>query len=204
MELKTQKGYLVLADISGYTFFLANTELEHANIALSYLLETIIEQMGSVLTISKLQGDAVCAFVEDSKLADGERMIQLIDQTYLAFREKAKSLHQGATCDCRACKAIPSLDLKFIVHHGDFIIQQVAGIQDLLGSDVNLAHRLLKNRVVETTGWQGYALFSQQGLESIHADKKGFVQQSETYEHLGVVETYVVDLHARYAAMKAS
>ena len=204
MELKTQKGYLVLADISGYTFFLANTELEHANIALSYLLETIIEQMGSVLTISKLQGDAVCAFVEDGKLADGERMIQLIDQTYLAFREKAKSLFQGATCDCRACKAIPSLDLKFIVHHGDFIIQQVAGIQDLLGSDVNLAHRLLKNRVVETTGWQGYALFSQQGLESIHADKKGFVQQSETYEHLGVVETYVVDLHARYAAMKAS
>ena len=204
MELKTQKGYLVLADISGYTFFLANTELEHANIALSYLLETIIEQMGSVLTISKLQGDAVCAFIEDGKLADGERMIQLIDQTYLAFREKAKSLHQGATCDCRACKAIPSLDLKFIVHHGDFIIQQVAGIQDLLGSDVNLAHRLLKNRVVETTGWQGYALFSQQGLESIHADKKGFVQQSETYEHLGVVETYVVDLHARYAAMKAS
>jgi len=37
---------LVLADISGYTFFLANTELEHANIAISHLLEAIVKKWG--------------------------------------------------------------------------------------------------------------------------------------------------------------
>ncbi len=54
-----------------------------------------------------------------------------------------------STCPCKACQAIPTLDLKFMVHHGDFIIQQVAGIKDLLGTDVNLIHRLAKNHVSE-------------------------------------------------------
>jgi len=204
MESKTQKGYLVLADISGYTFFLANTELEHANIAISHLLEAIVEKMGSTLTISKLEGDAVFAYLEESQLLSGESLLALIDQTYFAFRDQAETLHQGATCPCRACAAIPTLDLKFMVHHGDYIIQQVAGIKDLLGSDVNLVHRLLKNKVAESTGWRGYALFTLQGLERIQVDKKAFIQQSESYEHLGEVETYVMDMHARYKTLKAS
>ncbi len=203
MESKAQKGYLVLADISGYTFFLAKTELEHAHIALSYLLEAMVGKMGSALTIAKLEGDAVFAYGEESKLPNGESLLALIDQTYLAFRDQAETLHKGTTCPCMACQAILTLDLKFMVHYGDFIIQQVAGIKDLLGLDVNLVHRLLKNSVAESTGWRGYALVTLQGLEHIQADKKAFVRQSESYEHLGEVETYVMDMHVRYKTMKA-
>ena len=201
MESQTHKGYLLLADISGYTFFLASTELEHANIAISILLEIIVEQLGSALTISKLEGDAVFAYIEESKLPDGRLLLELIDQTYLRFRDRAQKLYQGATCPCKACRAIPTLDLKFIVHRGDFMIQQVAGIKDILGSDVTLVHRLLKNGVVESTGWNSYILFTRQGLERIQVDKKAFVQQKESYEHLGEVETYVMDMHARYKMM---
>jgi len=204
MESKTQKGYLVLADISGYTFFLANTELEHANIAISYLLETIVEKMGAALTISKLEGDAIFAYLEEDKLPEGKFLLELIDEIYRAFREKAMALHEGTTCPCKACQTIPTLDLKFMVHHGDFIIQNVAGIKDLLGSDVNLVHRLTKNGVAQSTGWRGYALFTVQGLERIQADKQAFIRQSESYEHLGDVETYVMDMHPRYEKMKPS
>src|SRR5512134_185145 len=137
MERKTQTGYLVLADISGYTSFVAQTEIEHADIALSYLLETIVEKLSNVLIISKLEGDAVFAYVEDSKLQEGKSLLELIDNTYLAFRDRALTLFKGSTCPCRACQALPTLDLKFMVHHGEFIIQQVAGIKDLMGTDVN-------------------------------------------------------------------
>lgn len=202
-ESQTHHGYLVNADISGYTFFLANTELEHANIALSILLETIVEKMGAVLTISRLQGDAVCAYLDDAGLLDRAALPGLIDGTYRAFRNRAQELSRLATCPCRACKEIPSLDLKFIVHRGDFIIQKVAGIQDLLGSDVNLVHRLMKNHVTEATGWNGYALYTLPALEGIQAGPQDFLTQSETYEHLGQVQTYVLDLHQRYAAMKS-
>jgi len=40
--MSTQHGYLVLADISGYTSYLAGTELEHAHEVLTELLETIV------------------------------------------------------------------------------------------------------------------------------------------------------------------
>ena len=204
MERKTQTGYLVLADISGYTSYVAQTEIEHADLALSYLLETIVEKIGSLLVIGQLEGDAVFAYAEESRLQEGKSLLELIDQTYLAFREKALALYAGATCPCRACKALPTLDLKFMVHHGEFLLQRVAGITHLLGTDVNLIHRLAKNRVTESTGWKGYALFTNQGLEHMQTDKASFVQQTESYEHLGEVETYVRDMHPRYEAMKAS
>ena len=88
--------------------------------------------------------------------------------------------------------------------HGDFIIRQVAGVQHLLGTDVNLIHRLSKNHVSESTGWRGYALFTGQGLERMQSGKESFIQQNESYEHLGEVETYVRDMHVRYEEMKAS
>ena len=204
MERKTQTGYLMLADISGYTSFVAQTEIEHADMALSFLLETIIEKLSNLLTISKLEGDAVFAYVEESKLEEAKSLLELIDQTYLAFRDKALALYAGATCPCRACRALPTLDLKFMVHHGEFIIQQVAGIRDLLGTDVNLLHRLAKNSVSEATGWKGYALFTEQGLEHMQTEKDSFLQQTESYEHLGDVETYIMDMHRRYEKMKSS
>lgn len=204
MERKAQTGYLMLADISGYTSFVAKTEIEHADLALSYLLETLVEQLSSLLSICQLEGDAVFAYVEDSKLPEAESLLRLIDQTYLAFRDKALSLHAGATCPCRACQALPTLDLKFMLHHGEFMIRDLAGTRSLLGTDVNLIHRLAKNQVTESTGWKGYALFTNQGLMRLQADKSSFLQQTESYEHLGDVETYIMDMHARYEAMKKS
>jgi hypothetical protein len=203
MELRTQRGFLVLADISGYTFFLANTELEHADKAISILLECIVGRLSNMLTISKLEGDAVFAYIEESRLPGGTGLLELIDRTYLGFRKEAEVLFSKAACPCKACRAIPKLDLKFIVHHGDFIIQQVAGIKDLLGTDVNLVHKLLKNHVMERTGWNGYALFTNQALKHLQIDQQSFIVQKESYEHLGEVETQVTDMHIRYQKMSA-
>ena len=204
MERKMQTGYLVLADISGYTSFVAQTEIEHAGMALSFLLETIVEQLASRLTISKLEGDAVFAYIEESGLEDCNSLLELIDHTYLAFRDKALALYSQATCPCKACRALPTLDLKFVLHHGDFVLQQVAGIQDLLGTDVNLIHRLLKNGVSESTGWKGYAIFTDQVLEHMQCSKDNYFKRCETYEHLGDVYIYCMDMHARYKEMKTS
>jgi hypothetical protein len=202
MERKTQTGYLVLADISGYTSFVARTEIEHAENVISPLLETIIDKLGDVLTFVKLEGDAVFAYVPEDKISSCGVMLELIDNTYLIFRDSANTMYENATCPCKACKAIPMLDLKFFVHHGEYVIQKVAGTMDLLGNDVTLIHRLAKNHVTESTGWNGYVLFTGHCLERMQEDKKSFIQQAESYEHLGYVETYVMDMHVRYEEMK--
>ena len=198
----TQHGYLVIADISGYTSFVAKTELEHSHEILAELLELLVEKFKPLMTISKLEGDAVFAYVPDEQMPNCNAMLELLDNTYVIFRDSAKDLHEQATCPCRACRAIPTLDLKFFVHHGEYIIQQVAGIKDLMGNDVTLIHRLAKNRVTESTGWNGYVLFTGNCLERMQADKKPFIQQAETYEHLGDVETFVMNMHVRYEEMK--
>lgn len=202
MERKTQSGYLVLADISGYTSFVAKTEIEHADVVISAMLETIIEKLSGPLTIVKLEGDAVFAYGPDGEVSSCEAMLELLDGTYRIFRDSANSMYEGATCPCKACKAIPMLDLKFFVHHGEYVVQKVAGIVDLMGNDVTLIHRLAKNRVTESTGWNGYVLFTGNCLANMQADRKPFIQQAETYEHLGEIETYVMDMHARYHEIK--
>ncbi|HMZ08639.1 MAG TPA: DUF2652 domain-containing protein [Anaerolineales bacterium] len=202
MERKTQKGYLLLADISGYTSFVARTEIEHAEKAISILLEAVIEKLANLFTIAKLEGDAVFAYLPEDQLASCNTLFDLIDNTYSTFRDSAYALQNRATCPCKACQAILSLDIKFLVHHGEYILQHVAGIRDLLGSDVTLIHRLAKNSVSESMGWHGYILLTDQSLECMQASKKPFIVQSETYEHLGDVQTYIMDLHSRYDEMK--
>ena len=202
MDQKTQHGYMLIADISGYTSFLAGTELEHAQDILTALMETIITKFQSRLTVSKIEGDAVFAYVLETDLPRGETLLELIESTYLAFRDHVDAAYRNTSCRCKACSAIPTLDLKFVVHHGDFIVQHIAGIRELVGSDVNLVHRLLKNHVFEATGWKAYTLFTNRALESMNLRPECLQKQMESYEHLGEVEAYAMDMHQRYKELK--
>src|SRR5579859_4269768 len=59
--MPTQSGHLVLADISGYTSFVADTELEHSREILNELLETIVRCLAEHLAIGQIEGDAIFA-----------------------------------------------------------------------------------------------------------------------------------------------
>lgn len=198
MSAVTQHGYLVIADISGYTSFLAGTELEHSQEILADLLTTICEKIESVLTLHKLEGDAVFAYIPESKITRGETILELMESTYVTFRDKQLSMKRATTCPCNACRNIPTLDLKFIAHHGDYVIQQVRDIREMVGTDVNLVHRLLKNHVAESTGWRAYMLITERCLDHLNLNLENVHEQIEEYEHLGEVKTYNIDLHQRY------
>ncbi len=198
MSTMTQHGYLVLADISGYTSFVAKTELEHSHEIITELLELLVEKFKSLMVISKLEGDAVFAYVDESKVTRGETLIEFMESMYVAFRDRLISMRRKTTCTCSACQNIPTLDLKFIAHHGDYIIQNVSNIRELLGSDVNLLHRLSKNHVSESVGWRAYMMLTESCLDHLSLRLEGAHVQLEEYEHLGEVKTFNVDLRERY------
>jgi hypothetical protein len=198
MNQETQHGYLVLADISGYTSYLAGVELTHARDILTELLNLIVEHFKPFLSIVKLEGDAVFAHVPKTKIVRDETLLELLESTYLSFRDRVESIRRRTTCQCNACRAIPTLDLKFILNFGEYMPQNVSGITELVGSDVNLTHRLLKNHVGEVTGWRAYALFTEMGLKQLNVKLENLHEQVESYEHLGEVKTYSLDLRARY------
>jgi len=201
MDGKTQHGYLVIADISGFTSYLAKVELEHAHEILTDLLETIVKEFKTLLTVSKLEGDAVFAYVPESNILSGESILELIENTYVSFRRQRETSRRNTTCTCKACMSIPTLDLKFFIHHGDFIVQEVSGIRELVGSDVNLIHRLMKNHVTENTGWNAYMLFTNRAIQCLGVHFNDIHEQFESYEHLGEIQIYCIDLHERYKAI---
>jgi hypothetical protein len=204
MNQETQHGYLVLADISGYTSYLAGVELTHARDILTELLNLIVEHFKPFLAIVKLEGDAVFAHVPKRKIVRDETLLELFESTYFAFRDRVEGILRRTTCQCNACKAIPTLDLKFILHFGEYVLQNVYRITELVGSDVNLTHRLLKNHVSEATDWKAYALFTEAGLKRLNVKMENLREQVESYEHLGEVKIYSLDLHTRYQELLES
>src|SRR6187402_553403 len=103
MSTVTQHGYFVIADISGYTSFVANTELEHSHEILTELLELLVGKFETLMTISKLEGDAIFAYVDEGKVMRGDTLIEFIESAYLAFRDRQISMRRKTTCTCMAC-----------------------------------------------------------------------------------------------------
>lgn len=198
-------GTLLLADISGYTGFLGAVADAHRDIILeaeqppaaygvvSHLLDTIVTAIGPAFRLAKLEGDAVFA-VAEGDVPHGEPLLDTVRGWYRAFQAGLASARDAWTCSCEACVRIGELDLKFIVHHGSWIAQSIVGQEELLGPDVNLAHRLLKNHVRELTGARAYALFSRAAVDALGVPVNGLAAGSERYDDPLVVETRVLPL----------
>ena len=146
--------------ISGYTGYLADVELDHAQDILADLIGAVVTALRPNFRLAKLEGDAAFTFAT-AETIDGSMLLDTIERCYFGFRRRRRDVRQATSCECNACARIPDLDLKFVVHHGAAIRQKVAGRQELLGSDVIVVHRLLKNEVVEKLGIDAYALISQ-------------------------------------------
>ena len=94
-----------------------------------------------------------------------------------------------------ACANLGTLDLKFIVHHGEFLIQNIGANQELVGSEVIVAHRLAKNTVTATTGIRAYAVYTDSAVDALGlthlADE--WIPHREVYDS-GEVEGWVTDM----------
>jgi len=198
MESGISRGYLVLVDITGFTSFVATSELDHSKAILGEIFNLILRRFTPRLTLAEIEGDAVFAFAPEHQLPRGETLLEIIEATYVDFRDKQRSMTRMATCTCTACQMTGQLDLKFITHYGDFVLQDVAGKQKPLGSSVNLLHRLAKNKLGEVTGWRGYALFTDASLIRMDVHPLNVHAHTETYEHLGDVNAFSVNLADRY------
>jgi hypothetical protein len=194
---KTLEGYLLIADITGYTSYLSESELEHAQDTLTALLELLVENTRPPLIISRLAGDAVISYGLREGFFQGQTFIEKIEDTYVTFRQALERLVLNNTCQCNACANISSLDLKFFIHYGTFGIQRISDHNELVGSDINLLHRLLKNRVTEATGFRAYALYTEAAIRQLEVEDLGetMTLHSEAYEYLGEVQVLVQDMH---------
>ncbi len=141
---KPETACFLIADISGYTSFLAGVELDHAHDIIADLMDTVVRRLRPPFRLAKFEGDAAFFYAVADKL-DGSVLQDAIESAYFAYRKRLRNIKQASSCECKACSRMQGLDLKFVSHHGEFIKHRMAGREELAGRDVIVIHRLLKN-----------------------------------------------------------
>jgi hypothetical protein len=201
------EGPLFLADISGYTSFLQDVETAHRHDAfangaipeayglMSSLLDGIVEKIAPPFTLAKIEGDAVFAFATaDDQVPRREALLECVRTCYGEFETRRAQAGAIWTCTCDACARASSLDLKFILHAGKYVLQEIAGSRELSGPEVVMAHRLLKNRAAEVVGDGAYLLISAAAASSLEVPLTDAIPMTETYEHYAPIDTFALPL----------
>ncbi len=117
-----------------------------------------------------------------------------IDACYADFRGRLDAAHDVWSCQCDACMRIDALDLKFVLHAGRFVIHEIAGRPELVGPEVVMAHRLLKNEAAEVMGNGAYVLVTSPAASFLDVPNEGSVALVATYEHYPPIDTLVFPL----------
>jgi hypothetical protein len=201
-----QQGFLLIADITGYTRFLTASELEHAQGILDALFKSIFAEIKAPITLSNLQGDAALAYLPDANVPQRQFPLDAIERIYCSFANTLGAMRLNTTCTCNACRNMGELDLKFFLHHGIYATQVMAGRTELQGPEVIRLHRLMKNSVTKATGLKAYALVTQAAADAIGLPEffAGTIRHVEPSDELGDTVCYVYDLAPVFAQWRAA
>lgn len=200
-------GTFLLADISGYTGFLQGvTDAHHALLidaeeppaaygVMSSLLDAMLDAVAPPFRLVKFEGDALFAVASaDEMPLRGLDVVSCLRSCHDAFEHRLAEARHDWTCTCGACVRITELSLKFVLHHGAYFTQRIAGGEELAGPNVIVAHRLLKNHVRDIVGQRPYALLTDAVVAALEIPVDGMVETTESYDGLPPIPAHVLAL----------
>ena len=207
LQRTVAEGPLLIADISGYTSFLTDVEVAHRHDAfangnipeayglMSSLLDGIVAKVVPPFTLAKIEGDAVFVFAtREDAVPRGQSFLECVKACYAEFASRRAEAGAIWTCTCDACARASSLDLKFVLHAGRYVLQEIAGSRELSGPDVVMAHRLLKNGAAAVVGDGAYLLLTAAAVSWLGVPVAEAIPMSETYEHYPPIDTFALAL----------
>ncbi|WP_103071065.1 DUF2652 domain-containing protein [Aquimarina sediminis] len=174
---------LFIPDISGFTHFVQNTEIEHSQHVISEVLEVLVNANTQNLKLAEVEGDALF-FYKEKEVPSQEKLLAQIETMFTAFYSHLKLLEKNRICPCNACATAPNLQLKVVAHCGELQFITVQEKRKPFGQAVIEAHRLLKNSIAS----DNYALLSSDistviGLSSSYESKLyHFKKSKNTYD----------------------
>jgi hypothetical protein len=200
-----QGGTLLVADISGYTGFLHGVATAHHDLVasdeppiayslISDLLDAMVAKVAPRYRLVKFEGDALFAVSDAAAPARGAEVIDCLRACHAEFRSVLADAHDARDCSCGACLRLDRLDVKFVLHQGSWVVQRIAGGEELAGPDVIVTHRLLKNHARDVVGDRPYALVTDAAMSALEVPDTGMTGMVETYDDLPPVPVHVLAL----------
>ena len=180
-------GTFVLADIGGYTGFLTGVGIEHGKEITSHLLNSLLKCNRGRWKLANIEGD--CLFLYREGRQRPEELLEHVRILYEDFCDRTVDIAARASCPCGACSRTNELSLKFIVHAGEFATQKIGKREELIGPEIVVAHRLLKNGVAT----REYALLTSAYLDG-RTDSVSGDEGADQYDDVGNIEYIVSDL----------
>ena len=146
------RGLLFIPDISGFTKFITQTEIEHSRLIIQELLEVLINSNEIGLKISEIEGDAIL-FYRFGEPPTLDEVYGQVEKMFCEFHRRIIAYDHRRYCLCRACHSANDLTLKIISHYGEFTGYSVQNFNKLIGKDIIIAHQLLKNDINTHEYW---------------------------------------------------
>jgi hypothetical protein len=196
------RALLLIADIGGYTEYmrLHRFSLAHAQANIERLLVAVIDAVPR-LDLIEIEGDAAFLSTPPGEGDDSLAAKAATDAAvtmHRAFHTERQRMVALNMCTCGGCVQVGDLKLKCVAHVGEVAIQTIRDRKSLVGVDVILVHRLLKNAVPVPE----YVLLSEElysGGEAEIRDRASAVEQE--LEGLGPTRAYFVNLHETAGAI---
>lgn len=195
--MKTKPTLICIPDISGFTQFMSDTDIELSSIVIPSLLNKIIYANDIDLKVSEIEGDAVL-FYRTGDLPPFDILIKQCRKFYVKFYEQLKELKKKYKSHDDASKIPDILGLKIILHYSEAISAVPIGKNiKLMGEDVIVAHRLLKNDIKKNE----YLLLSNKLMDQYKNKviERNFgwgelIDGDEKYKHIGEVGYSYINL----------
>lgn len=198
MSTMENKGLIFIPDISGFTRFMHETEIEHGRHIIQELLETLVNANQIGLEISEIEGDAIL-FFKFGQAPELEALYRQVERMFCDFHKYLIAYDNRRFCQCKACVSAVNLTLKVVAHYGEFTTYQVKNFRKLIGKDIIVAHQLLKNEIDQHEYW----LVTQNLLKGQKPD--GFTDWMQWYPGSKTTETEQIPFqYTQIGPLKAS
>ncbi|MEP6596574.1 MAG: DUF2652 domain-containing protein [Ginsengibacter sp.] len=166
---------------------MTTTELSHSSHAINFLIEAILQAVGEEYEVSEIEGDAVL-LIKKGPAPSKKEILDMCLKIFNAFHFQRKWMQQHTICPCGACQAIINLTLKFVVHHGPLAEIKVGRFVKQSGTEMIVAHRLLKNSIDNHEYLLMTEKLSQQAADLPEAIEMEWNSAFEEYASIGKVE----------------
>ncbi|UCD68542.1 MAG: DUF2652 domain-containing protein [Betaproteobacteria bacterium] len=177
---------IFIPDISGYTEFVSQTELEHSSHIINELLEVLVESNFTDLTLSEIEGDALLFYRTGAPLPLVEMTRQAVAM-FSNFHNRLKIIERDSICQCGACQTASKLSLKFVVHYGAIQEMRIANFVKASGLDMIIAHRLLKNSLASDEYVLATASYLEAAADRVTTSELSWIAASEDYPAVGTI-----------------
>jgi hypothetical protein len=166
---------------------MTTTELSHSSYAIHKLINAIVDAVGEEYIVSEIEGDAVL-MIRKGPAPSKKEILDTCLKIFNAFHLERNWMEQHTVCPCTACLGISNLTLKFVAHYGPLVEMKVGSFVKHSGTEMIVAHRLMKNSIDN----QEYVLITEKLLQQIPGSSEAieteWVNSSEEYASVGKVD----------------